>query len=383
MSHFGIRLLIAAVLAATLTGCGKPSGPPPQGPPEVGVVVLQPQPASIQTELPGRTSAVETSDVRPQVSGLIEGRLFTEGSTVKRGQLLYQIDPAPYRAAYAQANGQLANARAMLTTARLKSERYADLVKFNAVSHQEADDAAAAYGQASAQVQQAQAAVESARINLGYTRVTAPISGRIGRSTVTRGALVTANQATALTTIQRLDTVYVDINQSAGELLALQRSVRSGKIAPGPVTVRLRLEDGSDYDRAGVLAFSDVTVDQSTGAVTLRAVFPNPMAVLLPGMYVKAVVPQGVVPSAILAPQVGVTRDERGLPTAMVVDAQGKAQQRTLTTGPAIGDKWLVTSGLTAGDRLIVEGLQKVKAGAPVRPVPAGSPRAPPVMAAK
>ena len=362
-------------LAAALAACA-PGKPPMMPPAEVGVVVLQPQTAQVQTELPGRTSAIETADVRPQVNGIILSRPFTEGSTVTRGQLLYQIDPAPYQAAYAQAQAQLANAVAANRTAKLKAERYAELVKINGVAKQDADDAIAAAGQADANVAQAQAAVQSAKINLDYTRVTAPISGRIGRSTVTPGALVTANQTTALTTIQRLDEVYVDITQSSAQLLALRQAVASGKAQKGGLEVHLKLEDGADYPTPGVLQFTDVTVDQSTGTVDLRAVVPNPGAVLLPGMYVRAEVTDAVQPGAILAPQAGVSRDVRGLPVAFVVNAQGMAEQRTLTTGPAIGDTWLVTSGLKAGDQLIVEGLQKVRDGVPVHAVPAGSPPA-------
>jgi membrane fusion protein (multidrug efflux system) len=352
------------------------------GPPVVGVVLLQPQTAAIDVELPGRTVAFETSEVRPQVSGIVQARLFTEGSNVRRGQVLYQIDPATYRAALAQAQGQLANARAVLTSARLKSERYADLVKINAVSKQEADDARAAYQQAQAAVQSAQAAVQAAAINLGYTRVRAPISGRSGRSTVTRGALVTADQPAALTTIQRTDLMYVDIAQSATELLNLKRGLSSGEMSHGGVAVRLKFDNGTVYPLAGTLQFTDVTVNQSTGAVTLRAVFPNPQGFLLPGLFVRAVVTEGLQHNAILAPQVGVTRDERGLPTALVVNGQGKAELRSLQLGPAIGDKWLVQSGLKPGDRLIVEGLQKAHAGDPVRAVPAGSPATPAAPAA-
>jgi membrane fusion protein (multidrug efflux system) len=366
--------LAAASLALLAAGCGKPKGTGMGGPPEVGVITLQPQTASLDVELPGRTSAFETSEVRPQVSGIVQARLYTEGSNVRRGQVLYQIDPATYRAALAQAQAQLANARAGLTSARLKSERYADLVKINAVSRQEADDAKAAYQQAEASVQQAQASVQSASINLGYTRVRAPISGHIGKSTVTRGALVTADQATALTTIQRTDQMYVDITQSASELLNLKRGLASGEVSHGGVAVRLKLDNGTVYPITGKLQFTDVTVDQSTGAVTLRAIFPNPQGFLMPGLFVRAVVTEGLQNNAILAPQVGVTRDERGLPTALVVNGQGKAELRTLQVGPAIGDKWLVLSGLKAGDRLIVEGLQKVHPGAPVHAVPAGSP---------
>jgi len=359
-------------LSLVLAGCGRPH-PPALPPPDVGVVVLQAQTAEIQTALPGRTSAIETADVRPQVNGVILSRPFTEGLTVQRGQILYQIDPAPYQAAYAQAQAQLANAQAAARTAKLKAERYDDLVKTNAVSKQDADDSRAAAGQADANVQQAQAAVQSARINLDYTRVTAPISGRVGRSTVTPGALVTANQAAPLTTIQKLDQVYVDITQSSAQLLALREAVDSGHARRGGLAVHLKLEDGSDYPIPGVLQFTDVTVDPATGTVDLRAIVPNPKAVLLPGMYVRAVVTESVQPNAILAPQVGVTHDLRGLPIAYVVNAQGNAELRDLQTGATVGDKWLVTEGLKPGDRLIVEGLQKVRDGAPVHAVPAGS----------
>lgn len=377
MIKIGFFAIVLTIVAVSLGACGKPNGQMQGGAVEVGVVVMQPQTTPLTVELPGRTSAIETSDVRPQVSGIVEARLFTEGSDVRRGQVLYQIDPATYRAALAQAQGQLANARAGLTSARLKAQRYADLVKINAVSKQDADDATAAFQQASAAVQQAQASVQSAAINVGYTRVKAPISGRIGASTVTRGALVTANQATALTTIQRTDQMYVDITQSASELMKLRQQLQSGNLGRGGVAVRLKLENDVDYDQTGTMQFTDVTVDQGTGAVTLRALFPNPRGVLLPGLYVRAMVDQGVRANAILAPQTGVSRDLRGDPIAMVANAQGKAEQRNLQLGAAIGDKWLVLSGLHGGDRLIVEGLQKVKPGAPVKVVPAGSPNGP------
>ena len=277
---------------------------------------------------------------------------------VKKGQPLYQIDPATYRAAYAQAVAAVANAKAAETTAKLKSDRYAELVKIKGVSKQEADDALAAAQQAAAAVQQSDAAAQAAKINLDYTRITAPIGGRIDKSTVTPGALVTASQTAALTTIQRLDQVYVDISQSSAEMLALRRSIASGQVGAGGPAVRLKLEDGSDYPMIGRLQFADVTVDQNTGAVNLRAIFPNPNGVLLPGMYVRAVITEGVQQGAILAPQQGVNRDERGLPTAFVVGADGKAELRTLKTGRAVGDKWQVLDGLKAGDRIIVEGLQ-------------------------
>jgi membrane fusion protein, multidrug efflux system len=366
-----------AVSAFTLQGCGQGSqGQQGRGPAEVGVVVIQPQAVPLQTELPGRTTPYETSDVRPQVGGILKARLFTEGADVKAGQALYQIDPATYQAAYDQARALLASAEASLITAKAKADRYADLVKINGVSRQDNDDAQAAWRQAAASVQQQKAALESARINLAYTRVTAPISGRIGRSSYTQGALVTASQTDALTTIQRLDPIYVDITQSASDLLRLKRDIAAGQInkgGPATAVVRLKLEDGSDYPLEGKLQFADVTVDQNTGSVTLRAVFPNPNGVLLPGMYVRAVVTEGVDNQGLLAPQQGVTRDQKGEPTAMIVDAQGKAQQRTLRTVRVIGDKWLVSDGLKPGDRLIVEGLQRVQPGAQVHAVPAGS----------
>jgi len=369
---------LAALAALGLAGCGAPhAGPPNRGPPEVGVVTLQAEPVTLTTELPGRTSAFEVSDVRPQISGIVKARLFQEGSLVKAGQVLYRIDPATYQAAYDQARAQLASALANVATTQIKAQRYAGLVKINAVSKQDYDDAEAAYKQAAASVQQQKAATEAARINLGYTRVTAPISGRIGVSAVTVGALVTADQTTALSTIQRLDPIYVDVTQSASDELRLRREVDAGQVSRGGLgvlAVRLKLGDGTDYGEEGRLQFTDVTVDQTTGAVTLRAVFPNPAGLLLPGLYVRAVIVEGVKPDGILAPQQGVARDEKGEPTALVVDSTGHARLRVLRTSRAIGDKWLVADGLRAGDRLIVEGLQNVKPGQAVRAVPAGSP---------
>jgi membrane fusion protein (multidrug efflux system) len=370
-----------AACAVALQGCGGHDGRGSQarGPAEVGVVTLQAEPVTLQTELPGRTTPFEVSDVRPQVGGVIKARLFTEGADVKAGQLLYQIDPAPYRAVYDQAAAQLAGADASLATAKAKAERYADLVKIKGVSQQDYDDAEAAYRQAAAAVQQQKAAVESAKINLDYTRVTAPIGGRIGVSAFTPGALVTAGQAAALSTIQRLDPIYVDVTQSVAEVMQLRRDIAAGQLShggPASAVVRLKLEDGSDYPLAGKLQFTDVTVDQTTGAVTLRAVFPNPDGVLLPGLYVRATINEGVDNQALLAPQQGVTRDQAGRPVAWIVDAEGKAQLRTLRTSRVIGDKWLVSDGLRPGDRLVVEGVQRLQPGAAVRAVPAGSPPA-------
>jgi len=368
-----VRILALAALAA-VASCSKPDpkGNGPEGTPDVGVVTLSAQPVTLATELPGRATPFESSDVRPQVGGIIVARPFIEGANVKAGQVLYRIDPAPYRAAYDQAKAQAASAEANLVTTQLKAQRYGDLVKINGVAKQDYDDAEAAYKQAVAQVAQLRAAAEAARINLAYATITAPISGRVGPSTVTKGALVTTGQTAALTTIQRLDPIYVDVTQSASDLLRLRRALAAGQLTGGPtsVPVRLKLDDGSSYPQEGKLQFADVTVDQTTGAVTLRALFPNPDGVLLPGMFVRAEVAEGVVPSGILAPQQGVSRDERGRPTALVVDAAGKAELRNLELGQAVGDKWLVTSGLRSGDRLIVQGLQRVKANQAVHAVP-------------
>jgi membrane fusion protein (multidrug efflux system) len=365
----------AALLGLALAGCGAHGGgaPSDQGTPEVGVITLQAAPVTLTAELPGRTSPYETSDVRPQVGGIVVSRPFTEGALVRAGQVLYQIDPAPFRAAYDQARAQLASAQANLTTTQLKAQRYADLVKINGVSKQDADDAQAAAHQAAAAIDQQRAAVEAAKVNLDWATITAPISGRVGISSVTKGALVAPGQATALTTIQRLDPIYVDVTQSSGDLLRLRRALAAGQLTSGgPVTtpVTLKLEDGSTYPLQGKLQFTDVTVDQASGAVTLRAIFPNPSGLLLPGMYVRAVVAEGVAPNGLLAPQQGIGRDERGLPTALVVDATGHAQIRDVETAGAVGNQWLIKSGLAPGDRLIVEGLQKVKPGAAVHATP-------------
>ncbi len=341
------------------------------------MVTIVAQPVTLESDLPGRTNPFETSDVRPQVNGIIQSRLFKEGSNVHAGQVLYRIDPAPYQASYDQAVAQWANAKASLITARLKSDRYADMVKINAVSHQDADDARAVADEAAASVQQQAASVESARINLGYTKVTAPIGGRIGTSSFTPGALVTNGQTNALTTIQKLDPIYVDVTQTAVELLVLKDDMAraSGRAAVTPsVAVRLQLGDGRAYPLDGRLQFTDVTVDQTTGSVTLRAIFPNPKAVLLPGMYVRAQVVEGVDPVGILAPQQGVTRDEKGRATAMVVDTHGRAQARVLRLAGAIGNQWRVTDGLSPGDRLIVVGAENAKPGAPVKVVAAQAP---------
>jgi membrane fusion protein (multidrug efflux system) len=369
-------LLSALALAAlAVAGCGKPPARPPQTP-EAGFVVMRAQAQPLTTELPGRTSPLAISEVRPQVNGIVQERLFTEGSTVKKGQPLYRINPAPYQAAVNQAKAQLANVEASLATVKLKAERYADLVKIKAVSQQDYDDAQAAARQGEAQVLQAKAALETAQINLGYTDIKAPISGRIGVSAITQGALATAGQATALTTIQTLDPIYVDVTQSSAELLRLERSIQGGQVrkdAPLSAKVKLLLEDGSTYPLEGRLQFTDVTVDPNSGAVTLRAEFPNPQGMLLPGMFVRAVITQAVAPDAILVPQQAVSRDPKGGATVLVVNAQNKAELRPIEIGQAVGPNWIATKGLNPGDKVISEGLQRIRDGAAVRPVPAGS----------
>ena len=327
---------------------------------------LKSGPVTHIAELPGRVIPYETSDVRPQVGGVIVARRFAEGANVAAGQVLYQIEPAPYRAALAQAQALLASAKASLVTAKARSDRYAGLVTSNSVARQEYDDALAAYGQAQALVAQQAAAVETARINLAWTSVRAPISGRIGASTLTVGALVTPGQTTALTTIQRLDPIYVDVAEPAVDLLELEQAVAAGRIAgagASTVPVRVKLETGALYDGVGVLQFTDVTVNQATDGVTLKAIFHNPAGLLLPGMFVEAQVNQGVEPHGLLAPEQGVSRDEKGLPTALVVGPAGRVELRSLETGAEIGNQWLVRKGLAPGDHLIVEGQQKVKPG--------------------
>ena len=378
MSFRSTSVLLSSALALALisvAGCSKPP-PRPAQTPEAGYAVMQAKAQPLTTELPGRTSPLAISEVRPQVNGIVLQRLFTEGSTVKKGQSLYRIDPAPYKAAVDQAKAQLANVEANLATVKVKADRYADLVKIKAVAQQDYDDAQAAARQGEASVQQAKAALEAAQINLGYTDIRAPISGRSGVSTITQGALATAGQTNPLTTIQTLDPIYVDVTQSSAELLRLERDIRSGlarKDAPLSAKVRLMLEDGSTYSLEGKLQFTDVTVDPSSGAVTIRAVFPNPQGTLLPGMFVRAVITQAVAPDAILVPQQGVTRDPKGVATVLVVNDQNKAELRPVEIGQAVGSSWLVTKGLKAGDRVIVEGLQRIQAGATVHPVPAGS----------
>ncbi len=343
--------------AATL-----PAAPPT----EVDVVTLHEEPVTLTTELPGRTTAFRVAEVRPQVGGLVLRRLFTEGEAVEAGQTLYQIDPQLYQAALASAEATLAHARASMVLAQATANRYRPLVKANAISHQELETADATLEQDQADVASAQAAIKMAAVNLAYTKVTSPISGHSGRSSVTEGALVTASQATALVTITQLNPIYVDVTQPSATILRLKRELAGGQLrsaGENQVPVKLILEDGSTYDQVGRLQFSEVTVDRGTGSVTLRAIFPNDAGLLLPGMFTRAALEEGVRQAGLLVPQQGVTHNQRGEPTAMIVNADNKVEVRGLTTDRAIGDKWLVTTGVADGDKVIVSGLQKVKSG--------------------
>lgn len=373
---------LTGVLAGMLimTGCKQQSsvnGPPPgSGSPEVGVVAISTAPVTLTMELSGRISPHRLAEVRPQVGGIIQKRLFIEGSDVQAGQVLYQIEPATYQAAFANAKAALARAEANLTSIRLKAERFRELVAIKAVSQQDYDDASAMLKQAEADVAANQAGVETARINLDFTRVKAPISGRIGRSTVSDGALVTENQTAPMATIQQLDPVYVDVTQSSTELLRLKRNLASGEIKGkdgDQAKVKLLLEDGSPYPQEGILKFSEVTVIQSTGSVTLRALFPNPDQLLLPGMFVRAIIQEGVSEQAILVPQRGVSRNPKGEAMVMMVGAEEKVEPRVIKVSRTVGDSWLVSEGLKTGDRVILEGIQRARPGTPVKAVPFGS----------
>jgi len=412
-----IVLFTAALLTGVLTmACERePQARPQMPPPETAVITVTPQNVALTTELPGRTSAFRTAEIRPQVSGLLQKRLFTEGADVEAGQVLYQIDPAPFQAALesaqanlsavkkgaerAQASLEVSTAgvtrqKATLELARSNRDRLEDLVKDRAVSLSDVDQATTetavaeaslkaaeaqvesdrvAVAAAVADIEQAQAALKTAQINLDYTQITAPISGRIGRSSVTEGAIVTAYQPQALATIQQLDPMYVDVPQSTGELLRLKQRVEAGRLdrnGKGQQQVGLLLEDGTRYTMPGTLQFREVSVDPTTGSVMLRVVFPNPEGTLLPGMFVRAIVQEGINDQAILIPQQSVTRDPKGNPVALVVDEKNTVDQRMLSIDRAVGAQWLVTAGLSAGDRIIVEGVQKVRPGATVRTVP-------------
>ncbi len=375
------RIAIFGLLAggSNLLRCNSQQAPPPlPPPPEVAFVTVSPEPVALTTELPGRTSPYLVAEVRPQVNGLIQSRRFEEGADVKAGDVLYQIDPAPYQTAFDRAKAALAVAEANLPAVRARAERYKNALAERAVSRQDYDEAVAALEQAEATITLRKAEVESARIDLSYTPIKAPISGRIGMSHFTPGALVTAYQPAALATIHQLDPIYVDVAQSSAELLRLRRSLEAGKLTrddDNQRKVRLLLEDGTPYPLEGTLQFRDVKVDPTTGSFTLRIVFPNPERLLLPGMYVRAVVQEGIAQQAILVPQQGVSRNPKGEAVALIVNDAGKVEQRKLTLNRAIGDKWLVASGLSAGDRLIVEGMLKVRPGGAVKAVPFDSPK--------
>lgn len=379
-----MRTFLAFAGVLLLGGCQNTHGRPAAQPriPEVAIVTVGTERVVLTTELPGRTSAFRIAEIRPQVNGIVQRRLFEEGATVAAGQALYQIDPAPFQAALENAMASLGKAEANLPAVRSKSERYREALADNAVSRQDSDDAAAALNQAEADVRLWKATVETARINLGYTRLSAPISGRIGKSNVTEGALVTAHQPLALATIQQMDPVYVDVPQASTELLRLRRRLEDRRLRRNGTKqnkVRILLEDGTSYPAEGTLQFRDVSVDPTTGSVTLRVIVPNPDGILLPGMYVRAVVTEGVNERAILAPQQGVAHDPKGNPVALIVDGEGKVEQRMLRLDRAIDDKWMISSGLSPGDRLIVEGLQSVRPGESVKvvvPDSGGGPRA-------
>lgn len=367
--------LIALIGLLALAACGDdrqaagPAGGAPAAP-AVTVLTVRSESVPLITELPGRTTPFRVAEVRPQVTGIVQRREFEEGSAVHADQVLYRIDPAPYRAAYDSAKAALARAEANVRAARMTADRYAELIKTNAISKQAHDEVVAALGQAEADVAAAQAAVTNAKINLDFTEVKSPIDGRIGRSAVTAGALVTANQTEALAIVRQLDPIYVDLTQSSTELLRLKREFAAGHLqraGEGTVAVRLLLEDGSEYAHEGKLAFTEVAVDENTGSVTLRALFPNPDGQLLPHMYVRARLAQGMHPHAILVPHAAVTRDPKGNAVVMVVGADNKVEARTVRTAQSLADKWVITHGIAAGERVIVEGLQRARPGSAVQ----------------
>lgn len=363
------RLLLsgAALLGLGLAGCNseKAAAPPPQPQAQVSVVVLRPKPVAISAELPGRVAASLVAEVRPQVGGLIKSRLFREGSEVKAGDLLYEIDPATYQAALDSAVASLARAEASVPNAQAKVDRYRDLIRQNAISKQDNDDANAALAQAQADVASAKASVDTARINLAFTRVTAPISGRVDRSTLTPGALVTANQTTALTTIRQLHPINVDVIQSSTNLLKFRSAIAEGRLKlSGPnVAVKLKLDTGTEYAQSGKLEFAEANIDETTGTFTVRAEFPNPDRLLLPGMFVRAVIQEGIAENSFLVPQRAVGRNTKGEATAKFVGADGKVEERVLVTARSVGNNWLVDQGVKDGERVIVEGAQLVRAG--------------------
>lgn len=377
--HTLTTLTLAISLA--LTGCSPAPKPPQKGPTEVGIITLTPQPQTLTSELPGRTKAWMSAQIRPQVSGIVKQRLFTEGSVVEAGDALYTLDPAPYQATYAQAKANAAETKATLESASLKAKRYVELAKLDAISQQDKEDAQASLYSAEAAYQAAQASVASARIDLNYTTITTPITGRIEASSVTPGALVTANQDSTLTTVQQLDPLYIDITQSSADVLRLKRQLADGTLVGADkdsVKIDVLLEDGSHYAHTGQLQFSAASVSESTGSVTLRAVVPNPDGLLLPGMYVRAVVTEAVDPQALLVPQRSVTRSHSGASNVLVV-VDDKVEQRVVSIERSVGHQWWVSAGLSAGDQVIVEGGQKVRIGDAVSSVtiqPAAAPAA-------
>ena len=365
---------LAACKQETAAAAAQQSAPQP---PQVGVIVVAPQPVERKTELPGRISAVLSADVRPQVTGIIQTRLFTEGSEVTQGQQLYQIDPAVYQAAYDSAMATLQHDEVALTNARARAQRYETLLKTNTVNRQDYDDAQAIAQEDEATIAVARAAVQQAQINLLYTKVLSPIAGHIGRSAVTPGALVTANQPTALATVTELDPIYVDLNQSSMTLLRLEQELAAGQLeraGDGAAKVSLKLEDGTSYPLPGALQFTEVTVDAGTGTVLIRAKFPNPQHLLLPGMYVHAEVEEGINRNAMLLPQQAVSHNSHGDPTVLLVGADNKVEVRVIQTGPAIGNQWVVTGGLKPGESVVVDGLQNARPGGTVQPVTAQAP---------
>ncbi len=384
---------LALSISLVLASCGGEAAPQ-QGPGDqavpVTVVTLQARDTTLTRELPGRTTPSLVAEVRPQVSGIVRRRLFTEGGEVKAGQPLYQLDDAAYRATEGSARANVTRAEAALVTARLNAQRSAELVKLDAISKQDNDNAQASLRQAQAEVAATRAMLDGSAVTLGHARITSPISGRIGRSSVTQGALVDAGQAEPLATVQQLDPIYVDVTQSSAELLALRKGLAAGTLnSTESLPVTILLEDGSHHDHAGKLAFSEVTVDPGTGSYALRVVVPNPDGLLLPGMYVRAVLGNGERKSALLLPQQGLARDPRGNTSVLVVGSDGTAQQRPVKVSQTVGDAWLVEDGLKAGDKVIVEGLQKIKPGAPVQasergaaPATAAKPAAPAPVAA-
>lgn len=373
-SRIALFVLTALVGSVALIGCDQAADSQQASAPQavpVGVITLKSQALTLKKELPGRISAFQIAEIRPQVSGIVQSRLFKEGAQVKQGQALYQIDPATFEADLAASEAAVARAEASIASTKSKASRYSELLKIKAVSQQDFDEADAAQKQAQAELLTAKAQLKSAQINLDYSHVSSPISGQISKSSVTVGALVSANQTTALATVTQLDPIYVDLTQSSNELTQLKKAISSGLLSvdsQSQTDVELQMEDGSTYPLKGTLQFSEVTVDPSTGSVTLRAKFPNPDKLLLPGMYARASVVEGVKQDAILVPQRGVSRNTKGEPTAMVVSKENTVESRVLKVDRTIGSNWLVTDGLSDGDKVIIEGLQKIRPGAPVTP---------------